>query len=97
MMYDDQDAQLVIARSVVDPERKTPERVAAQVTLHDRPSVGRSLDLGDRRFKLSEKSVAKTRGPSLIKLDGLDQLGLRLGVIDQSHSKARWAARMISS
>jgi len=88
--------QLVVADVIVDAEGKTSHGVGTQVAFNHRPSLGSRLDLGNCRVERSQKTVAEAGGSRLIKLGGLDQLGLGFGMIGQAHPIARRAASITS-
>jgi len=78
VMFDDEDPQIVPIWAVVDSVGETPHDVTSEIVFHDRPTLWRVPNCGNRRVKLLQKAPAQPGHPPLVEPSSLEQF--RFGV-----------------
>ncbi len=92
-----EDAKIVRENPVINGVGKARDEVVPDICLYDAPTVRSLLNDAHRAVGTFEKLGAKGGNSSVVKLSGLNEFRLGIGMINQSHPIARRAASMTSS
>src|SRR6267154_2648641 len=97
VMFESQNVKMIRINAVVDGVWKAMHQVATDIFLDNAPAFGRFKEYRSRSFGFPKKLNAQRCYATFVVLRCFDQFSLRIGMVYQSHSTARRAARITSS
>ena len=97
VMLDYQNPQAVFLVAVVDGVGEPPHQVTANVPFDDSPTIGRGLNLRNRRVELAQEAFTQTRNALLVEAYRVQEFLFGVGVIDDLHPRTRRAASITCS